>query len=56
MIPMLLEYVDNQEILAIIKEKTAKAYKTISREEMLKRLNIEPEELDWDVFDWIPLS
>ena len=41
-----LEYVDNQEILTIIKERTAKAYKTISQDEMLKSLNIEPEELD----------
>ena len=41
-----LEYVDNQEILAIIKERTAKAYKTISQDEMLKSLNIEPKELD----------
>ena len=41
-----LEYVDNQEILAIIKERTAKAHKTISQDDMLKSLNIEPKELD----------
>ncbi len=41
-----LEYVDNQEILTIIKERTSKAYKTISQEEMLKSLDIKPEELD----------
>jgi len=41
-----LEYLDNQEILAIIKERTSKAYKTISQEEMLKSLNIKSEELD----------
>ena len=41
-----LEYVDSQEIATMIKERTAKAYKTISQEEMLKSLNIKPEELD----------
>jgi PHD/YefM family antitoxin component YafN of YafNO toxin-antitoxin module len=41
-----LEYVDSQEIASMIKERTAKTYKTISQEEMLKSLNIKPEELD----------
>jgi len=41
-----LEYVDNQEIATMIKERTAKPYKTVSQEEMLKSLNIKSEELD----------
>ena len=41
-----LEYIENQEIANTIKERTAKPYKTISHEEMLKSLNIDPDELN----------
>ena len=41
-----LEYIENQEIVNTIKERTAKPYKTISQEEMLKSLDIKPAELD----------
>ena len=41
-----LEYIENQEIANAIKERTAKPYKTISHEEMLKGLNIDPDELN----------
>ena len=41
-----LEYIENLEIANILKERTAKTYTTISQEEMLKSLNIEPEELN----------
>ena len=41
-----LEYIENQEILNTLKERTAKPYKTISQEEMLKSLNIKPDELN----------
>jgi len=41
-----LEYIENQEITKMIQERTAKPYKTISHEEMLKSLNIKPDELE----------
>ena len=41
-----LEYIENQEIANTIKERTSKSYKTISHEEMLKSLNIDPDELN----------
>ncbi len=41
-----LKYVENQEIANMIKERTAKPYKTISQDEMLKSLNVKPDELD----------
>ena len=41
-----LEYVENQEIVQLIKERIAKPYKTISQKEMLESLNIKPDELD----------
>ena len=41
-----LEYIENQEIANILKERIAKPYKTISQEELLKSLNIKPNELN----------
>jgi len=41
-----LEEMENQEIFRIVEERLAKPYKTISHEEMLKRLNIDPNELE----------
>jgi len=41
-----LEYIENQEITHILKERTTKPYTTISQEEMLGSLNIEPDELN----------
>ena len=41
-----LKYIEDQEIADLIKERTAKPYKTISQEEMLKSLNIDSDELD----------
>ncbi len=41
-----LEYIENQEITKMIQERTAKPYKIISHEEMLKSLNIKPDELE----------
>lgn len=40
-----LKEMENQEIFSIVEERLSKPYKTISQEEMLKRLNIKPEEL-----------
>ena len=41
-----LEFLENQEIAALIRERAVKPHKTISQEEMLDRLNIEAGELD----------
>ena len=41
-----LEKMENQEIFRIVEERMSKPYKTISQEEMLMRLNIDPSELE----------
>jgi len=41
-----LEEMENQEIFKIVEERLSKPYKTISHEEMLKRLNIDPSVLE----------
>jgi PHD/YefM family antitoxin component YafN of YafNO toxin-antitoxin module len=42
----LLEELEDQEIMRIAEERLSKPYKTISHEEMMKRLNIDPKELE----------
>ena len=41
-----LEEMENQEIFRIVEERLSKPYKTISHEDMLKRLNIDPSVLE----------
>jgi PHD/YefM family antitoxin component YafN of YafNO toxin-antitoxin module len=41
-----LEYLEDQELLALIEKRTAKPYKTLSEDEMLKELGIDKSELD----------
>lgn len=41
-----LEELENQEIYKIVEERLSKPYKTISHDEMLKRLNIDPKDLE----------
>ena len=41
-----LEEIEDQEIVKIVKERLSEPYKTISHEEMLKRLDINPNELE----------
>ena len=41
-----IEELEDQEIMRIAEERLSKPYETISHEEMLKRLNIDPKELE----------
>jgi PHD/YefM family antitoxin component YafN of YafNO toxin-antitoxin module len=41
-----LEELENQEIYKIVEKRLSKPYKTISHEDMLKRLNINPKDLE----------
>ena len=40
-----LEYVENQEIARLIRERTAQPYKTLTHDEMLEHLGISKDEL-----------
>ena len=37
---------EDAELISIVKERVAKPYKTISQKDLLKALNIKPEELN----------
>ncbi len=40
-----LEYVENQEIVHLIQERTSQPYKTLTQDEMLEHLGISEDEL-----------
>ena len=41
-----LEILENQEIYKIVKERTTKPYKTISMQDMVKKIDIDLDKLD----------